>query len=311
MLSWIQKNKSVIGIDMGNDIIKIAQLERDGKQVKLVAGGSQVRPGDITPGTVQWQKWAIEAIKKIMRQRPFKGKNAVVALPANEVYLDFIKKPKNQSNIEALVEKKLKSKLPFASEDAIIKFLDTDTDSLLVIATEKEKINRHLAIYEKANLKVNGIDIWPSAMTYSYASFFGRRKTDLDSVVILLDIENSYSNIVICRHKNLISAKCIPIGADQLETDGSANRLIMELNTCKQQFENTCLRSNIERMIFLSGQLIPREICVDIAKQMELPAQIGDCVSAVEVEDAYEVGIDRRECQFSWATAFGLSLSNL
>ncbi len=311
MLSMLlNNNKPPIGIDMGSDIIKVAQLKKNGGTVNLIAGGSKERPDDIIPGTAKWQHWAIDALKKILKDSPFKGKNAVIALPANEVFLDNVKKPKSSQNIEGYITNKIKKKLPFSAEDAIIKYVPVDNGNLLVIATEKEKINRHLAIYEKANLNVNSIDIWPAAMTYSYASFFGRRKSDKDSTVLLLDIESSYSNIVICRHKNLISARSVSIGAKEMENEESASKLVLELNNSKKQFEASHFKTKIERMIFLSGQIIPREVCVNIAKQMELPAQIGDCLSAVEVENAYEVGIDRRDCQFSWATSFGLSLAN-
>jgi hypothetical protein len=40
-----------------------------------------------------------------------------------------------------------------------------------------------------------------------------------------------------------------------------------------------------------------------------MPAQIGNCLAAVEIEDSRHSGMDRRDCQVNWATAFGLSLS--
>jgi hypothetical protein len=59
-----------------------------------------------------------------------------------------------------------------------------------------------------------------------------------------------------------------------------------------------------------------------IAKQMEMPAQIGDCLAAVNIPDnchlkkksegdKKQMGgpVDRRDCQVNWAVAFGLSLS--
>jgi len=81
-------------------------------------------------------------------------------------------------------------------------------------------------------------------------------------------------------------------------------------------------RAQIERLIFLSGQNVDKEMCVTIAKQLEIPAQMGDCLAAVKITDARRLGgdrerdkgslgtpIDRRNCQVNWAIAFGLSLS--
>jgi len=79
-------------------------------------------------------------------------------------------------------------------------------------------------------------------------------------------------------------------------------------------------------MIFLSSQTsVDKEMCVTIAKQLDIPAQVGDCLAAVETinpsclgaksirneDNKSEVNkqIDRRNCAVNWATAFGLSLS--
>jgi hypothetical protein len=66
-------------------------------------------------------------------------------------------------------------------------------------------------------------------------------------------------------------------------------------------------------------------MCVTIAKQLDIPAQVGDCLAAVKIiepsllggkpkknnDDKESAGtpIDRRNCEVNWATAFGLSLS--
>ncbi len=82
-------------------------------------------------------------------------------------------------------------------------------------------------------------------------------------------------------------------------------------------------KAQIERLIFLSSRAVDEDVCVTIAKQLEIPAQVGDCLAAVQIADACSLGrdsepdnkavignpIDRRNCQVNWAVAFGLSLS--
>ena len=86
-------------------------------------------------------------------------------------------------------------------------------------------------------------------------------------------------------------------------------RLVLELNTCRRNFVSMHKKAHINRLIFLSGQIVDKSICETIAKQLEMPAQIADCLAAVEITNPDHVGIDRRSCQENWATAFGLSLS--
>ncbi|MHC4396686.1 MAG: type II secretion system protein GspL [Planctomycetota bacterium] len=313
---WFSKNYIYpIGVDMGDNCIKLIQLGNNNeKDVTLIAGGSENCPEDIEPGSINWQRWVIEAIEKITANNKFRGGNVIAAIPANEVFIDHIKVPKTEDDkLQDVVFSKIKQKLPAKLDETMIKYIPTENDNVMVIATEREKIDRHLAIYEKAQLTIKSIGVWPIALTNSYTRFFGRRKTDIEAIVMLLDIETNFTNIVICRHKNPLFARSIPMGAKQIDTDEMITRLVLELNACRRQFSSMHRKAQIERLIFLSGS--PYGVIGDkdkyriIATQLEMPAQMGDCLAAVKIDNPYNVGIDRRECQFSWATAFGLSLS--
>ena len=126
---------------------------------------------------------------------------------------------------------------------------------------------------------------------------------------MLIDSGVLRTNVVICRHKDLLFARSIPVGTKLLKMGESTNRLIAELSVCRQNFGTLYKKAKIERVIFMSGQAIDKDIYTTIAKQLQLPAQIGDCLSAIVVAKDNLVDMERRNCQFSWATAFGLSLS--
>ena len=308
---WSLKNYTYpIGVDMGDDAIKLIQLGGNSKGVSLIAGCSLMRPQEIAPGSSAWQKWAIEAVKHAVEEGKFRGREVMAALPSSEVFIEHIKSSNSkESELQETVFSAIRSKIPFEPEQAAIKCIPTENDNVLVVATDREKIDRHLAIYEKANLHIKSIGIWPIAMVNSYAKFFGKRKTDVNAIVMLLDIEQTGSNVVISRHDELLFARSILIGANQLNDDKSITKLILELNACRRQFNSMYKRSQIERLVFLSGTAVESGICATIAKKLELPAHVGDCLAAVETKDIHQLGIDRRESEVNWATAFGLSLS--
>ncbi len=298
-----------IGIDMGEDTLKMVQFADNDKGICLIAGGSENRPVDIVPGSSTWQRWAIEAIKKVTSNGRFIGKNVTAAIPASEMFVDNIKMPKvGDEKPEEAIFSKIKQKLTFDFALAMIKYIPTEEDNIIVIATEREKIDRHLAIYERANLQIESIGIWPVALANSYARFFGRRKMDLQAVVMLIDIKSNSTNVVISRHKNPLFARSIPVGARQLGINEMISRLVMELVACKKHFGQMYRNIEIERLIFLSGRVVEKDIYTALAKQLEMPAQMGDCLTAVEAANIYELGIDRRASQLSWAIAFGLAL---
>jgi len=250
-------------------------------------------------------------------------------MPYREVFIDNIKMPKVNENekVEDAIFLKIKQKLPFEpiKENTMIKYIPMEQDNILVIAVERKIIDRHLAIYEKVGLSIKSIGIWPTAMANCYTKFFGRRQSDAGAIVMLVGIEENYTNVVICRHKNLLFARSLSIGSSQLSTKKSANKLLLDLTECRRQFASMNPRGQIERLIFLSSQnSVDKEICVTIAKKLDIPAQVGDCLAAVEITDPSGLGgnpksnddsksaatpIDRRNCAVNWATAFGLSLS--
>ncbi|UCC23334.1 MAG: pilus assembly protein PilM [Planctomycetota bacterium] len=327
---------SAIGVDMADDAVKIAQLMADEKTIKLVAGGSKNRPMSIEPSSADWQRWAIQALGELTTKVQFRSREIIAAMPAREVFIEHAKMPKvkdepgkvkrpswaPERKLEDAIFAKVKQKLPFGPHDAVIRYIPTEEDNVLVMAVEREIVDRHLAIYENTDLQVKSIAIWPTALVTTYTGFFGRRKSDIAAVVMLIDIDGDSTNVVICRHKNLLFARSIPIGVKQLskavEPDRSyvhvrneemVTRLVLELTACKRQFYSIYGNAQIERLIFLSGRFVDRVIYETIAKQLEMPAQMGNCLAAVEIDDPCSVGIDRRECKLNWSTAFGLSLS--
>jgi len=324
MFEFLKNRAYPIGIDLGNDGLKMIQLAENGSGITLIAGRTENRPVSIEPGTCNWQKWAIDAMKRLTANGSFRGKDVTATIPAAQVFVEHTRMPKTaDGKIEDALLARIKQKLPFdcAREQVMTKYIPAEDDNVLVLVTERAIIDRHLAIYEKAALHIKAITAWPTALAQCYAKFFGRRQSDLEAVVMLLCIEPDHTNLVICRHKNLLFARSISIAAPNLEDERTINRLVMEIDSSKRQFSSIYRNVQMERLIFLTGQVVDKETCGAIAKQLEIPAQMGDCLAAIKITDLSGLGIDRRNPvtirpngsqrpkPVNWTTAFGLSLS--
>jgi Tfp pilus assembly PilM family ATPase len=308
-----KKNSYCIGVDLGNDCLTLAQLASASAEDTVLIAGQYVNcPADVTPGTARWQRWAIDVMREAAREGHFKGKDAIAALPANEVFIDHLRWPKKfDGKIEDAIFAKIKQKLPFEpiEKNTLIKYIPAEQDNVIVLATERGVIDRHLAIYERAGLTLKSIGVWPVALAACYARFFGRRNTDLEAVVMLLDIQPDCTNVVVCRHTNPLYARSIPVGTKQLKDENLTGRLVMELTACRREFLSLYKGVQIERLIFLSGLAVDPDVYRTIAKQLETQAQLGDCMAAIQMADPDRLGLDRRNAKVGWALAFGLSLS--
>ena len=325
MFGLLKKHAYSIGVDVCNDSLRLVQLGNNGKGMHLIAGASEKPPDNVKSGSSAWQRWAIETIHKLISNSDFQGKEVIAGIPTNEVFIDHFKMPKaSESKLQDVIFSKIKQKLPFepVQENTMLKYVPTEQDNVMVMATERTIIDRHLAIYEKAGAAIKSIGVWPIALVNSYTTFFGRRKSDLEAIVMLICIEADCTNVVICRHKNLLFARSISIGIQQFNDETAINRLVFELTASTRQFGTMHNNSQIERLIFLSSRAEDRNVCATIAKQLEMPAQIGDCLAAVKMNGSFRQErdsecnqedpgnpMDRRNCQANWAVAFGMSLS--
>jgi type IV pilus assembly protein PilM len=90
----------------------------------------------------------------------------------------------------------------------------------------------------------------------------------------------------------------------------TVTKLVDELNLCRRYYEATFADKPIQRLIFVGGEARQRALCQQIAREMSLPAQVGDPL--VRMGKTCEVsacsGIDRRQPQPAWAVALGLSM---
>jgi Tfp pilus assembly PilM family ATPase len=303
-----------IGVDICDGAVKMVQLGREDSHISLLAGGHRNRPDDIEFGSGRWQRWAVKAICDLADNERFRGRDVVAAMPAQQVFIEHMRMPRtaagaaSQEKLQEILFSKIKQRLPFAPDDTMIRYIPAEDGNVVAIAVQRKIVDRHLAIYENANLNIRSIAIWPVALLNSYTSFFGRREADVGAVVMLIEIDSNHTRLVICRHKNLLFARSVPIGACHLDNDESVTRLVVELTACKRQFVSMYKNVHLERLIFLAAQAA-QTACAAIARQLEMPAQIGDCLAAVKIPSPSSLGIDRRNSQHSWATAFGLSLS--
>jgi Tfp pilus assembly PilM family ATPase len=321
MLGLFGKHVCPIGVDLGNGYLQMAQIGSNGHGLFLHAAGIAPRPQEVEPQSPAWQRWAIDAIKELLHKGDFTGKSVIAALSSDDLFIEPIKVPRHTlDKLDEAVLPFMQKKLPFAPQDGMIRCIPVESTikspeaEVIVMATQRCKIDRMLAIYEKVGLDVVEMTIWPTALMNSYRNFFSRRKNDQGRVAILLDFGSHSCNVVIGRGSELLFARVIPIGCSQLDQHQSVPRLVAEIDSCCRYFETIAGGLRIERILLMVGKNIDKNLCdqiVQLAQKMQIPAQIGDVLSAIEIREGLENRVDRRNSQLDWALAFGLSLEGM
>jgi Tfp pilus assembly PilM family ATPase len=316
MLTLLKKKIYPIGIDLGSGYLRMSQLGFNGESLYLYAGGCEIKPESIIAGSPEWQRWSVDTIKDLMRKCSFKGKSVITSLPSDDLFIDQIRIPKTPpKRIRDVIFAKVEKKLPFKGEATTIQHVVLKDDSemdIMVMATEQNKIKHHLAIFEAAGLEIQSIQTWPETMISSYVNFFSRRREDESKIALLMDIGTNHTNVIICQHSQLLFARLISIGFNQLRQGEMVQRLIAEIDACCHYFDSVSSGKRIQLLMFLANRNIDKDICMkvaELAQRLQIQAQMGDVMSAVEKRSGCDETLDRRDNYINWATSFGLSLT--
>jgi Tfp pilus assembly PilM family ATPase len=322
MLNLFKKHVCPIGVDLGSGFLRMAQIGLNNSGPYLHAAGMVVCPQEIEPQSPAWQRWAIDAIKELLHKGGFKGKNVITAMASEDLFIEQIKVPRHaMEKLEEAVLPRIQKKLPFAPQDGLIHCIPIEISTnrtteadVIVMAAERCKIDRHLAIYENVGLDVVEMVTWPTALMNSYRRFFCRRKTDQTRVVILLSVGTQSCNVVVCRGAELLFARLIPTGCIHLDQDQAVHRLVAELDACCRYFETITGKLPIEQILLLVGKNIDKSLCdkiAELAQKMQIPALTGDVLSAIQGRQGIAEMVDRRNSNVDWAVAFGLSFEGM
>jgi len=297
----------------------MAQLGLSKGDVYLHAAVTDAVPEDVEFGSTKWQRWAISSIREMVANGRFFGKEVMAAIPGEDIIIEQFKlSGSGTADIDKGIHEKMAGKLPFDFSDAIIKYVSSTVASgkgeaeVIVMAAHRLNVDRYLAIYENVGLSVKGIGVWPMAMTNCYVRFFGRRASDAETVSLLMTVGHDCSDVVICKHTEILFARTVPIGVVHFNRTEMVTRFMSEIDACCRYFESIYSGKQVERLVFFSGRSVNEFVCEkisELAQHIHVPAQIGDVLAAVDTEDNSNSGVDRRGSDVDWSLAFGLSLA--
>lgn len=319
MLGLVKKTIYPVGIELGRRELKMAQLGLCKGGVYLHAAVTDAVPDDVEFGSAKWQHWAVSSVKEMIGHGRFFGKEVMAAIAGEDIFIEQFKiSGSGMVNIDKDIREKMAEKLPYKVSDAIIKYVSSTGSGgkseaeVTVMAAHRCNVDRQLAIYENAGLSVKGIAVWPMAMTNCYVRFFGRRDSDAKTISMLMTVDQDCSNIVICKHTEILFARTIPIGIVHFSRMEMITRLMSEIDACCRYFESIYSGKHVERLVFFSGRSVNECVCEkisELAQRIHVPAQIGDVLAAIDTEENENFEIDRRSSDVDWSLAFGFSLA--
>jgi len=238
--SWFAPGANPIGVDFGTDGLRMAQVEAENGEYRLVAAASAEVPAQIRQDPTARLNFFTETIRDRLASGNFRGKRAILSLPAASCFIQHLRMPKlEEEELKKALPWEARGKLPIDPTHALLRHIvagevyqdSEQKNEVILMAAARELVNQLLAAAAKAKLDVVGMNVEPKALVDCFTHIY-RRKSDSDQTTCFVDIGCSGTRAVIARGPQILFARGIPVGGDHFNR-AVAGALKMSLEDAK------------------------------------------------------------------------------
>ena len=214
-----------IGVDLGSGAVKLAQLRQCENNFELLAAGSQDIPQDCRSDLQNRLRFISQSIRNIVKSHPFRGKQAVLAIPAADTFVQHVKLPiMPAEQVAEALPGELQGKLPFPPQEAVIRHMvvgqgrgEADNrQEVIVVAAWRPTIDAYLSMARRTKLDVIGVNIESFAIVECFSRLF-RRATDSSRSVMFVDLGAASTQVVLTQGGRIAFARNLSGGTGDLD----------------------------------------------------------------------------------------------
>ncbi len=227
----LTNSTSPIAIDFGVGSLKLLQIGI-GEENSLIAAAQAEVPDDIQTDHTKRLDFQAEALARIIRGGAFKGKRAMCAIPASQVFCRHLQFPKSETDIPGAVEAAIPAMLGCHPDALVYRHAVVSGTSgaasalkheVISFAVPRELIRRVMEAQRACKLEPVGIH--PAALaTMRGFDVLSRREQDKDLISAYIDLGAGSTTCMIAHGKEMVFAKTIHIGGRHLD-DAAAHQL--------------------------------------------------------------------------------------
>jgi type IV pilus assembly protein PilM len=280
-LKTLATNAGPIGVDFGSDCLRMAQVQVADGEPRIIAAASADVPAHVRNDPAARASFFVETVKDLVAQGKFKGRQAVLAVPAAQMFIQHLRIPKmDEEALKKALPWEARGKLPIDPTQAVLRhtvageiYQDSEPkDEVILMAAARETVNTLLASAAKAKLDVIGMNVEPMAIVDCFGHVY-RRKADQKSVVCFVDVGWKSSRAIIAEGQRILFARSIPVGGEHLNRAvaqalgiGAEEAKLLRIKLCQAQ---PALDENRAKQEISAGPASPAEAAASAAPTSE------------------------------------------
>jgi type IV pilus assembly protein PilM len=220
---WTKTRYSPIAVDFGADSLKLLQVVL-GEPPSIVAAAAAVVPEHARNDPAARYAFFADALKRLTRTQPFKGRRAICSIPSYQTLLQHLPVARSeQDDIDAQVRQQLRQRFNINPSRMVVRAFPVHQatreggakQEVICLAVGRESVMRHIEMANRCKLDVVGMQSEPLAVIRAFEHLY-RRKADVDRTTCFIDIGAATTKVVIAHGKEMAFAKTIHAAGDHL-----------------------------------------------------------------------------------------------
>jgi len=206
------------------------QLAINGGHISVVAADKVHVDSGINGDGEERRSFVISAIKQMLAEGNFRGRNVVSCLPNDRLKITSLRLAESETDeMEQALRKEVSQRFGLDPEKDTINYLiagnvrqgDEIKNELILFAADNEAIKRHIGLLKEAGLRPAAIDTVPCALFRSFERSL-RRQEDREQSVVFVDVGSQFTTVVFGCGGEISFIKQIPLGGEKFNREIAA-----------------------------------------------------------------------------------------
>ncbi len=215
------RNQLPIGLDIGNDSIKMIQLSTDGGQFSVLAEDKVRIDSSVGQEPQSRREFVVSTVRKMIESGNFHGSNVVTCLGHDSIKITSVRLAEaNESEIKEALDKEVVQRFDLDPNKDLVNYMlagdvrqgDEIRNEFILFAADDESVRDHISMLEEAHLSPVGIDAMPCALFRCFERSL-QRQEDKDRTVVIVDVGSKYTTVIFGRGPEISFIKQISLGS--------------------------------------------------------------------------------------------------
>ncbi|MFC1807841.1 pilus assembly protein PilM [Candidatus Omnitrophota bacterium] len=289
-LKSLFSRKPVVGIEIGNDWLKILQNE-PAKHAREISKVSFTKLSDIDEGVSP-------TILNIFKTHSFSKQHVLTYIPRHLVTVRVLDLPSSDpKEVNDMIDLQISRQTPYTREEIVYshKILDPVKEGytrIMLAIARRSIISARTGTLGIADIGIKKIAVSSECVYQWFSVAYGDQlKLHEGSTFVIVDIASSYTDFIVIKNSQFVFTRSISIGANQLLSDKDTwlSKFADEINSSVEFYQTRERGSKISK-VFLSGAAKHLDqFDVALSRIIDIPVDITDPLKNINIKKKLDI----------------------